>query len=66
MSREISVSLSHFLVRPRLVRFIVYLGANKGLLAACVLYNRRSHDLGRLGVCYPASRQKITQSPETK
>lgn len=49
MSREISVSLSHFLVRPRLVRFIVYL---KGLLAACVLYNRRSHDLGRLGVCY--------------
>lgn len=31
MSREISVSLSHFLVRPRLVRFIVYLGANKGL-----------------------------------
>ena len=52
MSREISVSLSHFLVRPRLVRFIVYLGANKGLLAACVLYNGRSHDLGRLGVCY--------------
>ena len=55
MSREISAFLSLFLVRPPpplLVRLIVCLGANKGLLAACVLYNRRGHDLGRLGVCY--------------
>lgn len=31
MSREISVSLSHFLVRPRLVRFIVYYGSQQGV-----------------------------------
>ena len=41
-----------FWFAPLLVRFNVYLGATKGLLGACVLYNRRSHDLGRLGVCY--------------
>lgn len=37
MSREISAFLSHFLVRPLLVRFNVYLGATKGLFDASVV-----------------------------
>lgn len=60
MSREISVSLSHFLVRPRLVRFIVYLvkdGARLGL------FNIGSERHGMYGIGIPEDLQYFETLP---
>ena len=54
---------------PLLVRFNVYLGATKGLFDASVvllLVTACTSSAIAMILGHPASRQKITQSPETK